>query len=160
MSMDRYLDELESSLKHLDIPFERAKVKIHDYHDEVLAYPSFENCRYSYRVEYCSCCGRARDAGLYDHSNEAESPNFIRCTPESAFGYICDDWHNTITLKNNEWLRCRFVDEESAMGFVNNLKRNKPSLTFLGPEYDVNRNDWEVLVENKEVDKNGTAAKT
>ncbi len=157
MSMDNYLDELASSLKHLDIPFERGIA--HD-NSKTLAYPSFENCKYSYHVEYCPCCGRVRDAGLYDYSNEAGSPIFIHCTPESALGYICNDWHDTITLKNNEWLRCRFVDEESAMEFVNNLKRNKPSLTFLGPEYDVNRNDWEVLVENEEVDKNGTAAKT
>lgn len=96
-NMDRYLDELESSLKHLDIPFERTKIKVHDCHDEVLAYPSFENCVYSYHVVYCSCCGRARDAGLYDHSNEAESPNFIHCTPEAALNYILEEEHKNGT---------------------------------------------------------------
>lgn len=88
-NMDRYLDELESSLKHLDIPFER--VVAHDKSNEMLAYPSIENCIYSYRVEYCPCCGMVRDAGLYDYSNEAESPSFIHCTPESALRYILEE---------------------------------------------------------------------
>lgn len=155
--MSNYLDEIEASLKQLDIPYDRYKIR---EYDECIAYPSREVPRYSYQVEYCPCCGKARDAGLFDYTNEGCPPNYIHCTPESALKYIFEDWHEMTALKPGEWLRCRFTDEKSAMEFVDNLLRDRQWLTFIGPEYDVDRNDWEVLVENKEVTKNGTAPKT
>lgn len=155
--MSDYLDEIEASLKHLDIPYDRYKFR---EYDECIVYPSREVPRYSYQVEYCPCCGKTRDAGMFDHTVEAGPPNYIHCTPESALNYIFEDWHEMTTLKPGEWLRCRFTDEESATEFVDNLLRSQPSRTFLGPEYDVDGNYWEVLVEDKEVTKNGSTSET
>ena len=85
MSMDNFLNELEEQLKNHKVPYERYKLRDCD---EWIAYPSRKTPRYAYQIVRCPCCGKVREANLFDYTSKGGPPNCICCTPESAYNYI------------------------------------------------------------------------